>query len=160
VTEEIVIVVGLLVAGYLLLALEVFVVPGVGVPGVTGALCLIVACVLAWRYFGVVGGGGLILGVLVLSTVLGALLPRTPLGRWVVLRKNLQAARVETVGVKVGDQGYAESDLRPAGIARFDDRRESVVTRGDFIQSGTYIEVVEVEGSRIVVEEEHMDVNG
>jgi membrane-bound serine protease (ClpP class) len=130
------------------------------VPGIAGALCLIAACVLAWRFFGVAGGGGLVLGVLVLTTILIAVLPRTPLGRWVVHRKSLQTARTETVGIEVGDLGYAESDLRPAGIARFGDRRESVVTRGEFIESGKFVEVVQVEGSRIVVGEEASKGNG
>ena len=152
-TEQLFIVVGLVLAGYLLLALEVFVVPGIGVPGVAGVACLIAGCFLAWRFFGAAGGGGLILGVLVLTSALGALLPRTPLGSWVVHRKSLQTARTEVAGIEVGEKGFAESDLRPAGIARFGERRESVVSRGEFISSGAWVEVVEIEGSRLVVEE-------
>jgi membrane-bound serine protease (ClpP class) len=41
--------------------------------------------------------------------------------------------------------------LRPAGTAKFGDRYVDVVTEGDFIPPGTSIQVVEVEGTRIVV---------
>jgi len=41
--------------------------------------------------------------------------------------------------------------LRPAGTAKFGDRYIDVVTEGDFIPPGTPVQVVEVEGTRIVV---------
>ncbi len=150
--DQIFIVTGLVVGGYMLLALEVFVVPGFGVPGIAGLLCLIIACGLALSYFGVVGGGGLVAGVIVLTTVMAVLLPRTPFGRWTVHRKNLRAAKTEVIGLTVGDQGVSETVLRPAGIARFGERRESVVTRGEFVEADIPVTVVELEGLRVVVE--------
>ena len=42
-------------------------------------------------------------------------------------------------------------DIRPAGIAVFDDRRVDVVGEGDFIEEGEALEVVAVEGNRVVV---------
>lgn len=56
-----------------------------------------------------------------------------------------------TAPVAAGARGVAASDLRPSGTAVFDGRPCSVVTRGDFIDRGTAISVIEVEGSRIVV---------
>ena len=150
--DQIFIVAGLLIAGYLLLALEVFVVPGFGVPGIAGLLCLIISCGLALRYFGVFGGGGLVAGVITLTTVMAVLFPRTPFGRWTVHRKDLRTAKTEVIELTVGDRGVSETVLRPAGIARFGDRRESVVTRGEFIDAGIPVTVVEVEGLRVVVE--------
>ena len=41
--------------------------------------------------------------------------------------------------------------LRPAGIGDFDGVRLNVVTEGGFIEQGTRIEIVRVEGGRIVV---------
>ena len=52
----------------------------------------------------------------------------------------------------IGARGVAESDLRPSGVARFGDLRESVVTAGDFITSGTPIRIVSSEGARVLVE--------
>ena len=61
---------------------------------------------------------------------------------------------------EVGETGFAESDLRPSGIARFGERRESVVSRGEFISSGAWVEVVEIEGTRLVVEEKESFEDG
>ena len=151
-TEHLFLVVGLLVAGYLLIAVEVFVVPGFGVPGIAGLVCLGVACFLAFRFLGATAGGGLVVGVLALTTVIAVLLPKTPLGRWMVHRGDLSAARMETTGLTVGDEGITESVLRPSGVVRFGDRRESVVSHGEFIERGVFVTIVRLEGPRIVVE--------
>jgi membrane-bound serine protease (ClpP class) len=151
-TDQVAMVVGLLVLGWMLLALEIFVVPGFGAPGILGLGCLVAACWLAFHYFGRTMGGAMVIGVLALSTVAAILLPRTPFGRWMVHRKTLATAQASRATVEVHEEGLAETVLRPAGIAFFGDRRESVVAAGDFIEAGTRVVVVEVEGSRIVVE--------
>jgi membrane-bound serine protease (ClpP class) len=51
----------------------------------------------------------------------------------------------------VGAEGLAESLLRPSGIARLNDKRYDVVTRGEMIEKGARIKVIEVSGNRIVV---------
>ena len=45
----------------------------------------------------------------------------------------------------------AYTDLRPAGIAVLDENKLDVVTEGDFIEKGHKVEVIRVEGMRIVV---------
>jgi len=56
-------------------------------------------------------------------------------------------SRVELVGKKL----KAYTDLRPAGVAILDNEKLDVVTDGDFIEKGNKIEVIRVEGMRIVV---------
>lgn len=51
----------------------------------------------------------------------------------------------------LGKQGIALTPLHPTGIARLNDRRHDVVTRGEMLEKGTRVEVVEVAGNRIVV---------
>ena len=51
----------------------------------------------------------------------------------------------------VGRQGTAVTPLRPAGTADFDGERIPVVTEGDLVAAGRTVEVVAVEGNRIVV---------
>jgi membrane-bound serine protease (ClpP class) len=51
----------------------------------------------------------------------------------------------------VGVEGVAVTHLRPTGIARLDERRYDVVSRGELIEKGTPIKVVEVSGNRVVV---------
>ena len=56
-------------------------------------------------------------------------------------------SRVELVGKKL----KAYTDLRPAGVAILGNEKLDVVTDGDFIEKGNDIEVIRVEGMRIVV---------
>lgn len=51
----------------------------------------------------------------------------------------------------VGKTGFAVSILRPAGVARFDGRKYSVVTGGEFINAGSEVIVTRVQGNRIHV---------
>jgi membrane-bound serine protease (ClpP class) len=142
----------LLVAGYLLLAVEIFVIPGFGFVGASGIVCLLAGCYFAYHFFG--GAYGALTVVLVLSstTVVLVWIPKTRFGRDVVNSTTLESARAGATTVERGEIGVAESDLRPSGIARFGDARESVVTEGEYIESGARVVVAEVRGSRVVVE--------
>lgn len=51
----------------------------------------------------------------------------------------------------LGERGRAQSVLRPAGIALFGTRRVHVLSDGEFIPNGAWVEVVEVDGHRVVV---------
>ena len=53
----------------------------------------------------------------------------------------------------IGLSGRAETDLRPAGIARIGGEIFDVISTGDFIEAGNEIRIVEHEGSRIAVEQ-------
>jgi membrane-bound serine protease (ClpP class) len=57
--------------------------------------------------------------------------------------------RMDLIGLK----GRALTFLRPSGTAVFDGERLDVVSEGSFISSDTLVEIVKVEGSRIVVRE-------
>ncbi|HLQ74036.1 MAG TPA: nodulation protein NfeD [Bacillota bacterium] len=51
----------------------------------------------------------------------------------------------------VGKLGVTVTPLRPSGTARFDDERLDVVSEGSFIEKDKQVEIVHVEGMRIVV---------
>lgn len=53
----------------------------------------------------------------------------------------------------LGKTGIALTPLRPSGTIIIDNERIDAVTEGGFINSGARVEVVEVEGVRIVVRE-------
>ena len=56
-------------------------------------------------------------------------------------------SRVDLIGKKL----LAYTDLRPAGVAALNNEKFDVVTDGDFVEKGNEIEVIRVEGMRIVV---------
>ena len=57
----------------------------------------------------------------------------------------------EDLDVFLGKEGVTTTVLRPTGMAEFDGVRLNVVSEGEFIQSGTRVQIVRVEGSRILV---------
>jgi membrane-bound serine protease (ClpP class) len=151
--------------GVLLLALEVFVIPGVTVAGVAGIVALVGG--LGMTLVGAGATPSVILTALgrvaisMLVAMAGAFalfgaLPRLPFGRRLVLDTGMAAdlgyvSAPESERQWRGHTGVALSPLRPAGIAEIDGTRLDVVSDGGFIDAGTSIEVTRVDGNRIVV---------
>ena len=149
----------LILVGILLIALEVLVIPGFGVAGILGIAAIVFAVFRIFQDDAVT--------VVSLSTLFGAvmlglafwMLPNTRFGRALTLSTRLtnevsDPEKAKLVGEKnhlLGQTGVALSDLRPAGVARFNGERVDVVTEGDFISSGSEIEVLRVEGNRVTV---------
>ena len=162
----------LFLVGVLLLAVEIFVIPGFGVAGVVGIALILGSLILAGQDFVVPrtdfeqeafqANLATVFGGLILSTVAVVLLARyLPRTRTFQLRLALErplAAAVHASGVPdlsaeaaPGQAGRAMSILRPAGRARFGDRYLDVVSEGQFIEPGVPIEVLRVEGNRVIV---------
>ncbi len=94
--------------------------------------------------------------LLVPAVILFALkvLPKSPFGRRMVLR-GLSFGSVPATDPRdtslFGAEGLVEAACRPAGMARLAGRRVDVVTRGEWIEAGERVRVIEVEGNRVVV---------
>jgi len=164
----------LVAAGLVLLVVEVFVTPGFGVLGLLGIVALlgglslsVVGAGATWEVLLFAGGrvaAALVLAVALAAAVLGAL-PRLPFGKRLILDRELTAGTGFASAPPsdqrwLGTRGAAVSDLRPAGIAAFDGERVDVVSDGTFIETGTPIEVIRVDGNRIVVRRMTVDRRG
>ena len=155
----------LALGGVVLLALELFVIPGFGIAGILGILALLAALVLS-----MLGTGDTpqfmmlaatrvvfaLLAALVASLVLLRYLPRLPFGRRFVLQTGLASARgyasaPESDRRWLGRKGRASSPLHPAGIAEIDGQRVDVVSDGELVEAGEFIEVIRVDSNRVVV---------
>jgi len=69
-------------------------------------------------------------------------------------RGEADPARAKLVGDRsdlIGRTGIAMSDLRPAGVARFGSDRVDVVSDGDYVSAGSRLDVLRVEGNRVIV---------
>ncbi len=53
----------------------------------------------------------------------------------------------------LGAIGTSSTTLRPAGVVKFGDKFVDVVSDGGFVPAGTRVQVILVEGTRIVVKE-------
>ena len=69
----------------------------------------------------------------------------------VVSDRTLATSIGEVANVAVGDEGVADSTLRPAGRAKFGDQYVDVVTDGSFVDEGRRVQIVNINGHRIMV---------
>jgi len=161
----------LILAGAVLLLIEVFVTPGFGLPGVVGALLVLLGGFLVLQPFvlpqtpwemevfkrNIMVMGSSIIGIAVAIFLLSQYLPRVRVFESVFVVKppvgmsGAAATEEKTSGVVVGDEGVAITPLRPSGKALFHGKPVSVVTEGDFLEEGERVVVIEVSGNRIVV---------
>ena len=167
--------------GLALLIVEVFFTPGTAVPGILGVVCMFIGLVLAvvpsssggmglptaaglgrlqWSVVsmlgGVIGGAAAFyflsqyLGEVPLfqRLVLKTAGPRDPTGQEVSGNEVLGGGRIAP-----GMTGQVTTGLRPSGRAQIAGRLVDVVSRGEWIEVGRAVRVLEVQGNRIVVEE-------
>jgi membrane-bound serine protease (ClpP class) len=155
----------LVALGLALLFVEIFVTPGFGLTGALGLVALLSGLSLSlvgagtrWEMV-VFALGRVLLSLLVAlvgAFVLLRFLPRLPGGRALVLTTELSAGTgfaspPEADRMWLHKRGETATPLRPAGIAHIEGERVDVVSDGDFIAAGEAIEVVRVDGNRIVV---------
>ena len=78
---------------------------------------------------------------------------RKVLGRFWALKSTVRGTSAGPVRAEdlLGKEGDATSQLRPSGIALIEGTRYSVVTRGEMLDKGARVKVIDVTGSRIVV---------
>ncbi|MFP4501392.1 MAG: NfeD family protein [Candidatus Hydrogenedentota bacterium] len=165
--------VALVVLGIGLLLVEAFVLPGFGIAGVSGIICVAAGLFLSltrvpipeysWDYQRL-EEAMLTIGVMVISFtgfVIGTwyVFPRSPFFRWLVLTDAHEEAGGYIVQTQqdeqsaIGLRGETTSVLRPAGRGRFGGTTMDIVTRGEYIDPGRPVEIIEVAGNRYVVTE-------
>ncbi len=162
-------------AGVLLLAVELFVIPGFGIIGVAGILLILTGLFLSFQSFVVprtpaemeLLGWSFIqllvaLGIVVTAAfLLGRYLSVLPLVRGMVLVTEPGTTKVYSSAAPserrlqelIGAVGVATTFCRPAGKALFGERLVDVVAQGEYIERGRDLQVVALEGNRIVVRE-------
>ncbi|RMG37702.1 MAG: hypothetical protein D6725_08535 [Planctomycetota bacterium] len=170
----------LLVLGLTCLALEVFVIPGFGIFGISGILLCLASLVLASQTFVIphtdaelhqmVYSVGTVLGafltLIAVASFLGAYLPKAPLLRRLVLtpypqhddREPHLDPRVvkgllndEPYAHLLHQEGRAVTDLRPAGKALIGGELVHVISNGQFVPAQTRVEVIDVRGNEVIV---------
>lgn len=161
----------LFLLGIVLLAVEIFVLPGFGVTGISGIILMLLGLSLLvvkqWpqtseeymtlgRNFGIFSGG-------LLFSILGAFavarfLPSLPMFHWLMLpppdELNSDAAATippASSPTMLGTVGTAVTELRPAGRACFGDDYLDVTTESGFVEAGKRVQIIEIDGLRVVV---------
>lgn len=161
------------IGGLVLLLIEIFVLPGFGLFGLSGALLVIFSLVLASQTFvvphsqadmdrlrssiAIVVGAGL--GMVALAFATRRYLPKAPLFNKMVLGAPPPEERVTLSSREaladythlLGAVGEAVTDLAPTGRALIGDELIDVIVLGDLIDRGTPVEVVSAHANRVIV---------
>ena len=163
----------LFVVGVILIALEVFVIPGFGVAGVLGLVCTLGSLVLVmlnndmfdfsfvpiseiFVSSAVVIAG--LLGSVVIMFFGGARLLNSNVFKRVALQEvqDRDQGYTSTVYKKksmIGMKGMAYTRLRPSGRIEIDGIIYDAFTRGNFIEEGVAVQVISDEGTSLKVKE-------
>jgi membrane-bound ClpP family serine protease len=164
----------LFLLGLFLIGMEIFVLPGFGAPGIFGILCMLAGLGLVtldrvpetgaeWGNLGVRVSQYLfaLMGAMALAVLIARFLPKLPGANRLVLDAPTETATTAAEVLPGGQEaaellgaiGTANTALRPAGVVKFGEKFVDVVSDGGFIPAGTRVQVIQVEGTRIVVKE-------
>ncbi|MFM7149953.1 MAG: NfeD family protein, partial [Gemmataceae bacterium] len=165
----------LFLLGLLLLGLEIFIIPGFGVCGISGVLLVLASLGLVayghwprtgseWVRFGnqISPFGISMIGSLFLVFLIVRYLPNIPVLNRLMLQPldengDHQALDEEPMNSEyhrlLGAIGHAATPLRPAGKMQVEGRFVDVMAEGAYIMAGARVQVIEIEGNRVVVKE-------
>jgi membrane-bound serine protease (ClpP class) len=146
----------LLALGLGLIVAEIFF-PSFGILSVLATAAIAGAIAMAFQECSTAGVRFLIATAILVPAAIVAgfkLFPRSPFGKRMVVGglsfESTASLDRRDLGL-AGKEGVVEADCRPAGMARIEGRRVDVVTRGEWIEAGARVRVVEVQGNRVVV---------
>jgi membrane-bound serine protease (ClpP class) len=142
----------LFVCGLAAMVVEMFI-PG-GVIGALGFMGTIAAIIYSFA------AGYTITGTVLTASLL-ALIPlffllwKKVIGRFMAITDSEKDFRsgTEVNDSLMGKQGTTVTSLHPTGVAIIDDRRYHVMTRGEMVDKGARVEVIDTTGNRTVVKE-------
>ncbi len=158
----------LFIAGIVLIAVEIFVIPGFGFAGISGIILIIVSIFLALIGglelfdFDIIGTAIIqlavaLVGSFILILLVAKFLPKSTFFSKFILAEAETAEKgfVSYPSEKelIGTEGIALTDLRPSGSAEINNKRYDVVTEWRYIERGKKIKVIKVEGIKVVVTE-------
>ena len=149
------VIVTLFIVGVILIAVEVFV-PG-GIIGVIGVTALVGGIIVAYFEYG--SGGALMAGlaagglVMIALVIEFAVLPKTPLGKRLFLRKKIKGATEysHAGNLETGVEGKAATALAPTGLVLIAGKKYEAASRSGFIEKNETVKVVEKDNFRLIV---------
>ena len=144
----------LILLGVLLFLLEFFIIPGVTLAGIGGAILFGLAVFIAYRTHGASVGNYTLLATLIISITAFIIALRARTWRRFMLKTNIDSkveVGLEDQKVKPGDRGETVTRLAPIGMVRVNDITIEGKSIGGFLDPNTKIEVVKVLGTQIIV---------
>lgn len=141
-----------ILVGITLLALEIVALPG-AVFGIFGSILMIVGIWQSYAHYGTTAGILTLLASIIGTVVMLVVLMKS--GTWKRFSLNESSDgktnQVNKKTVDIGSHGTCLSRLAPAGKAQFGNEIVEVHSEGEFIDENSTVEVIAIEGYRIIV---------
>lgn len=150
-------VVGLFLLGIFLFLLELLVIPGFGIAGISGIMAVLASIFLASTSStqALISLAVSLVGTVLLVAFVLRYMARTRRWQRIILADKLDKEHgfvaPRDMQALVGKEGYTLTPLRPTGTVEIEDERWDVISEGGFIPPGTSVKVVRVEGARVLV---------
>ncbi len=147
------------VLGIILLALEIFVIPGFGVTGIAGIIAIFASIFMSFGIANISQAVFVIFVSLIIDIILIILMARFMTKSKVF--KSKMFLETDTSGYHssesyddlLGLEGIAYTPFRPSGNILIDDKKYDAISEGEFIQKDAKLKVILVNGNKIVVKE-------
>ncbi len=153
-TFEILIVVALILLGILFMLAEIFLLPGISIAGIAGAIFLIGGIVYSYLFIGSIAGNITLAATAIAMGASFFLLLKSKSLRKISLETNIESKvdNSDLGKISVGDTGIALSRLNPTGKVMVNDLTvEGKSFNGEFIDDDDEIEVVRIDTYQIQV---------
>ena len=145
------------ILGIVLLGVEIFLIPGFGVTGVLGIIGIVAGIFMSFGIHNIAVAVFVLFISLIIDIILIILI-----ARFMTKSKELKnkiTLDSDTSGYHssisyddlLGKEGIAETFFRPSGYIVIEGKKYDAVSEGEFIDKGSNLKVVLVEGNRIVV---------
>lgn len=160
-TFDLIIVAALIILGVLFMLIEIFLLPGISIAGIAGAIFLIGGIAYAYLFLGSTAGN---------VTLAAAAVALGGTFVWMLRSKTLRRISLDTSiestidntnlqKMAVGDTGIAVSRLNPIGkVMVHDIVAEGKSVDGEFIEEDSEIEVVKIETYHVLVKRKKSEV--
>ena len=150
------VIVGLLGAVFFFV-IEIFILPGFGVMGVIGTVLILLSIFHAYKSLGTEAAfytlfvGLIVAGLFLYYFIRRKLFKRSTL-QYRLSKEDGFAVRYFLLEEFMNREGTALTNLKPIGIIQIDDERLDAVAEGtSFIEKGSRVKVVDIEGNKLVV---------
>lgn len=150
---EILIVASLIIAGLLLFAVEVFLIPGISLAGIASAISMLYAIYYSFVHIGMMGGS---------LTLAASVLGIAGLTWWFMRSKTVDKLSLkktldfkpnplEGLNLQIGDKGITTTRLTLIGNADFSGNTIEVQSVDGFIDEKTMIQITSIKENRVYV---------
>ena len=130
-------------------------IPGFGVFGILGSVCLLGTAFLVAKVYGITAFLITVVLLVIAFALMIVLAKKSGFYNKVVLRDKQEAQDFDesTLQGLLGAEGVTQTTLRPYGIADFQGRMVDVCSNGDFIDRGKRVRVTQIQGKTVTVAE-------